>query len=124
MPFQRKGKPKYTARAELARLLAEPMVLRVCPHYENPKALLMHGVGTMVRLCESEDQEIAQTSAQWVVAYAQSLLGAKREARGDHEVIVQELRTLYAKAGVGRREEPEPLVVEAEGQPEDGDANS
>lgn len=117
MSFPRKQSRKnFTPRAELARLLAEPMVLRVCPHYENPKALLMHGVGTMVRLCESENQQIAQSSAQWVVAYAQNLLSAKRQdGKQNHELVIAELRALYAKALPKNQAQqpPEPLIVEA-----------
>lgn len=124
MPFppRKKGVPLYTARAELARLLKEPMVLRLCPQCKDPKALIEHGVATFVRLCESEDQHIAMEAAKWIVQFGQALEGMRRGTKKeDHELVIAELRALYAKAlpksqTAPAAEQQEPLVVDVESE--------
>lgn len=99
-------------------MLKEPMVLRLCPQYSDPRALIQHGVATMARLCESENQGIAMEAAKWVVNFGQNLQAVKRSGpKEDHEVVVAELRALYAKAlPQNRKPEQPPLVVEAESE--------
>jgi hypothetical protein len=58
-----------------------PIVLLRCPEYNNPQALLEHGMAGMVRVSKSGDPAVALKAGQWLVEYAESLRSGKRPAK-------------------------------------------
>jgi hypothetical protein len=96
-------------KAEVSRLLAEDIQLRIFPDAENPAKLRAHAVATMVRLSQSADEVIAMRASDWLTSYAE-----KREAialPGDtpRAELFHDLSQLYRKA----LSAPQPAIVEA-----------
>jgi hypothetical protein len=56
-------------------------MLRRCPEYNNPRALLEHGIAGMVRLSRCGDPAVALKAGQWLAEYAESLMKGKRQAK-------------------------------------------
>lgn len=61
--------------------LAHPVKLRRCPEYDDPGALIEHGVAAMVRVTQGSDPQLALKASQWLVEYAESLRNGKRQAK-------------------------------------------
>ena len=64
---------------------------------------------------------VALSANQWMVGYARELTKAKSGEKDSHVAIVQELRTLYAKALPAAREPLVEVAEDAEGQSEPED---
>lgn len=86
--------------------------------------LVQQGLATMVRIAQSDDLGRAQSAAEWLVNYGESVIREKRvtkvevQARqlNERESILHELRGLYAKA-LG----PTPAIVETVAEPVEDD---
>jgi len=92
----KRGRPtKEAANAELARLFGEEAGLERLPGYQRPEVLLEHGLAVIVRVTQGEDQKLAFEAGKWLVEYSAALAASKKP--GDREVVIRELRRLYAK---------------------------
>jgi hypothetical protein len=97
-------------QAEIRRLITDPVILDTCPQANDPRALIEHAVGCMVRLANGGDAVIALHAAEWLISYADSLEHAPAvKAEADRQQLISELHRLYRKAL-----NPAPLVVEAD----------
>ena len=86
---------------ELARLVTDPSIMECCPNWQNPHALVEHGIAIMVRLskCHATDPVIAMRAAEFLIAHGEKQLPIAPKTRTiDHAKIVSDLKGLYAKA--------------------------
>jgi hypothetical protein len=60
---------------------AHPAMLQRCPFYRDPRALIEHGIATIVRVSQCDDLALALKAAQWLVKYGEGLMKGKRQAK-------------------------------------------
>jgi len=77
---------------------AECVKLNRCPGYDDPRALLEHGIAMIVRISQSDDLRVALQASVWLIRYAEALLRAQPPAEEGNAKAIAELRALYAKA--------------------------
>jgi len=99
-----KAKKSKLVQAELARLLAEPMlqpiVLAAFAEAYDSRRLREHAVGVMVRLTTHSDPLVQMHAANWIYDYARQL-DEERKSKAPKETkesILANLRGIYAKS--------------------------
>jgi hypothetical protein len=55
--------------------------LNRCPEYDDPRALLEHGIAGMVRITQCDDPAMALKASHWLARYAESLMKGKPKAK-------------------------------------------
>jgi len=60
---------------------AECVRLERCPGYDDPRALLEHGIAMIVRVSQCDDPALALKAGQWLVEYGERLLNGRRPAK-------------------------------------------
>ena len=100
-----KAKKAKAVQAELAKLLAEPMlqplVLAAFAEAFDSRRLREHAVGVMVRLSAHSDPMIQLHAAQWIYEYSRALEEEKRSTKTkieSKEEVLAKLRGIYSKS--------------------------
>jgi hypothetical protein len=86
-------------RAEIRRLLRDPVILDTCPQMDDPRALREHAVASIIRLTNHSDGVIAAHAAEWLIHFANQLaVAGAPQPTTEREQLINELRGLYRKA--------------------------
>lgn len=94
-------------KAEVQRLVAEDVQLRIFPDATNPAKLRQHAVATMVRLTQSTDEVIAMRASDWLATFAEKVEALTLTSAPQSELF-RDLGQLYRKALAA----PQPAIVE------------
>jgi hypothetical protein len=60
---------------------AEFVRLERCPGYDDPRALLEHGIAGIVRVIQCGDPAVAREAVQWLAEYEERLRKGERRAK-------------------------------------------
>jgi hypothetical protein len=86
-------------KAEIQRLLADPIILDTCPKANDPHALREHAIACMIRLSKHTDGVIAAHAAQWLIDFADSMERARAsKPTSERTQLLDDLRGLYERA--------------------------